>query len=155
MSFRSLVAFAPLVFLAHFAEEAPGFVRWFNAHVERGMTMQSFLQVNAGVLVVTLIVAAVVWMEHSAAPACIAVAWLAFMMGGNAVVHIAATIIDGRYVPGFVTAVVVYVPYFALVLLHARRRGIPAAALLLATLLGAMPMLLQGYRVLFLGSRLF
>jgi hypothetical protein len=30
-----VLLFAPLVFVAHFIEEGPGFVAWFNAHVTR------------------------------------------------------------------------------------------------------------------------
>jgi hypothetical protein len=38
---------APLVFVAHFLEESPGFVPWFNAHVTRGITAELFWTVNA------------------------------------------------------------------------------------------------------------
>lgn len=31
--------FAPLVFVAHFLEESPGFVPWFNTHVTRGSSI--------------------------------------------------------------------------------------------------------------------
>ena len=35
---RTLLLAAPLVFVAHFLKEGPGFVAWFNAHVARGIT---------------------------------------------------------------------------------------------------------------------
>ena len=32
-TFRTLLLAAPVIFIAHFTEEGPGFVSWFNAHV--------------------------------------------------------------------------------------------------------------------------
>jgi hypothetical protein len=52
---RGLLA-APLVFVAHFLEESPGFVRWFNAHVTQGITADLFWTVNATGLVITILV---------------------------------------------------------------------------------------------------
>jgi hypothetical protein len=46
--------FAPLVFVAHFLEESPGFVTWFNAHVTRGITADLFWTVNATALGLSL-----------------------------------------------------------------------------------------------------
>ncbi|HWL40949.1 MAG TPA: HXXEE domain-containing protein [Gemmatimonadaceae bacterium] len=153
--FRTVVAFAPLVFAAHFAEEIPGFVNWFNSQVARGMTDESFWQMNIAVLVITAIVAALVWINHSAAMGTAAVVWLSFMMGANALVHIAAAIAQRQYVPGLATASIAYVPYFSLVLVYAKRRGVSRAGLLAAVALGALPMLVQGYLVIFRGNRLF
>ena len=51
-SFRTVVAFAPFVFAAHFAEEVSGFVKWLNVTVVGGMTdrrEQNRLLVAAGV----------------------------------------------------------------------------------------------------------
>lgn len=39
---RRGVLLAPIVFAAHFLEESPGFVAWFNAHVTRGITQDLF-----------------------------------------------------------------------------------------------------------------
>jgi hypothetical protein len=47
--------FAPLVFVAHFLEESPGFVTWFNAHVTRGITADLFWTVNATALLITVL----------------------------------------------------------------------------------------------------
>ena len=37
-----VLLWAPLIFIGHFMEEAPGFVNWFNAHVRRGITAEFF-----------------------------------------------------------------------------------------------------------------
>ena len=154
-SFAILTAFAPLVFLAHWWEEAPGFVEWFNAHVARGITQETFSQVNMTALVITVIVSLIAWIDASNGSVIANVAWLSLLMGANAVLHIGGAIIDRAYVPGVATALLLYVPYYALVLLHARRRGIQRAVLIATSLAGAMPMLVHGYLILFRGSRLF
>jgi hypothetical protein len=153
--FRTLVAFAPLVFAAHFAEEAPGLVEWFNSQVAGGMTRESFWQINIGVLVITIIVALIVWQNDSAASVIAAVLWLSFMMGANSLVHIAASIAQRQYVPGLVTASILYLPYYSFVLVGARRRGVSYPGLSAAAGIGALPMFVQGYFVICRGTRLF
>ena len=153
--FRTVVAFAPLVFAAHFAEEIPGLVKWINSHVARGMTDAWFWQANIAVLVITTIVAVMVWNSRSTATTLAAVMWLSFMMGANALVHIIAALALRQYVPGVVTASILYIPFFPLVLIYARRRRVSRTALLAAAVVGALPMLAQGYLVVFRGTRLF
>lgn len=153
--FQRLAALAPVVFIAHFAEEAPGFVDWFNSHVSPGITPALFWQVNITCLVVTLIVSAVTWFDDSAASATFAVAWFSFLMGANAFVHIAGAMVDRGYVPGLVTAVVLYVPYFAFLFFHATKRGARIVVLLTIAVIAALPMVIHGYRIVFLGTRLF
>ena len=153
--FRTLVAFAPLVFLAHFAEEIPGFVGWFNSQIARGMTDESFWQANIAVLVITVVVAFVVWFGHSTTTVIVAVVWLSFVMGANSVVHVGAALVQRQYVPGLVTALILYLPYFPFVLAYARRRGVSRPGLIAAAGVGAVPMLIQGYLVVFGATRLF
>ena len=152
---RRLVALAPVIFAAHVAEEAPGFVEWFNSHVSPGISSQSFWQVNLTALVITVIVSAVVWLGTSNASSVVAVAWLSFLMGANALLHVAGAIVDRGYVPGLATAVLAYVPYYAVVLRRAKRSGLGAGTLLVTAVVSAIPMLIHGYRILFLGTRLF
>ena len=99
---------APPIFVAHFLEEAPGFVTWFNAHVARGITLPLFWSVNYTALGITIAVVALEWMSSSAHAAAIAIAWLGLLMFGNALFHI-----------------------------------------------GALPMLVHGYLIVFFGRRLF
>jgi hypothetical protein len=153
--FGALLALAPVVFLLHVAEEAPGFVRWFNAHVGRDITSESFWQVNISALVITIIVSAMAWLDSSAVSAALATAWLAFLMAANALLHAGGAIVDRSYVPGLVTALVLYLPYFALVVLQARKRGVSVVLLTAVSTVSAIPMLVHGYRIIFLGTRLF
>jgi len=153
--FSTLSLLAPILFVAHWAEEAPGFVRWFNAHVARGITNELFTQVNATALVITLILSAIAFLDSSAGSAIAMVAWLSLLMGANAVLHIAGAIVDRAYAPGVVTAALLYVPYFVVMFVLARRRGVSVPVLLVVSIVAAIPMLIHGYRILFLGSRLF
>jgi len=150
------VLFAPLVFVAHFLEESPGFVPWFNAHVARGITADLFWTVNATALVITVLVTAVFWSTETTAAVALVAAWLSFLMLTNAVFHITGAIVDRGYVPGLATAILLYLPYCGWVAwLVVRHRRVAPGLLAAAAVLGAIPMAVHGYRILFLGTRLF
>jgi hypothetical protein len=150
------VLFAPLVFVAHFLEESPGFVPWFNAHVTRGITADLFWTVNATALVITVLVTAVSWSTESTAAVVLVAAWLSFLMLTNAVFHVTGAIVDRGYVPGLVTAILLYLPYCGWVAWQlVRHRRVAPGLLAAAAVLGAIPMAVHGYRILFLGTRLF
>jgi len=153
----NLLLLAPLVFTTHFVEEAPGFVSWFNAHATaRGITTESFWTVNLIGLVITLVLVILYRTEPSAFALLLTVCWLSFLMPANALLHITGAVIDRNYVPGVVTAVVLYLPYyFWLVLRIVTARKLSAGLLCGVAVLGSIPMLIHGYRILFLGDRLF
>lgn len=147
---------APLVFLAHFLEESPGFVPWFNAHVTPGITQGLFWTVNLTGLLITVIVTLGFWASESVASVLLVVAWLSFLMLANAIFHITGTIVDRGYVPGLVTAILLYLPYYVWVAAQVMRsRRVAPGLMAAAAVLGGIPMAVHGYRILFLGSRLF
>ena len=152
---RGLLA-APLVFVAHFLEESPGFVSWFNAHVSRGITADLFWTVNATGLVITVLLTLACWTSDSPIAVVIMVAWLSCLMLTNAFFHITGAILDRGYVPGLVTAILLYLPYCGWIAgeLVRHRRTAPGI-LLAAAVVGAIPMAVHSYRILFLGTRLF
>ena len=147
---------APPIFILHFLEEAPGFVRWFNVHVDPDITPGLFWSVNLwGLLVTTLIVAAT-WSQASTLLLIVAVAWLSFLMGANAVFHLVAVAIDRAYAPGAISSAVLYGPYYTWFTARVARTGrVPPGIHAAAALAGATPMVVHGYRIVFLGSRLF
>jgi len=150
------ILLAPIVFVCHFLEEAPTFVPWFNAHVARGITQGMFWRVNLTALMITLIVVVVEWSSRSGASQAVVVVWFGFLMFANAVFHIIGAIVDGRYVPGVITAVVLYLPYFSVLsvsVVKHKRLSVPAS--ILAAIIGGLPMAAHGYLILFRGSRLF
>ena len=147
---------APLVFVCHFLEESPGFVEWFNSHVSRGITSGLFWRVNISALVITLVVVAVEWFSRSAFSLCLALMWLGFLMLANAVLHIGGGLVDGKYVPGLATAVLLYLPYYLWLFIGAvKSRRVTFAPLAAVAVLGSLPMLAHGYLIIFRGSRLF
>jgi hypothetical protein len=147
---------APLVFVGHFVEEAPGFVAWFNAHVPRGITQDLFWTVNVVALAITIVVVAIEWLGPSAFTAAAVVAWFSLLVGANALLHVVGALTDGGYVPGLVTALVLYLPLYGWVVGRiVRDRRLAPSQVAVIAFLGALPMLVHGYLILFRQSRLF
>lgn len=147
---------APFIFVCHFLEELPGFVEWFNSHVARGITPELFWTVNISALVITLILVGTEWLSRSAFSLTLAVTWLSFLMLANAILHIAGALVDSQYVPGLVTAVLLYIPYYLWLFMKAMKSGrANPAVLFVAAVLGSIPMLTHGYLIVFRASRLF
>ena len=153
---RRLVLLAPVVFAAHVAEEAPGFVAWFNALVPRGITQPLFLTVNAAAMAVTLAVSALVAAAAGGGSGLLLAAWVGFLMLANGLFHLVGTIAHAKYCPGLVTGTLLYLPFGALVLRRiVRDLQLPPALVAGAAGIGAVPMLVHGYLIVFRGSRLF
>jgi Protein of unknown function with HXXEE motif len=153
---RVLLLAAPLIFIAHFSEEAPGFVAWFNRHVQRGITAPLFWTVNYTALGITVGVVILEWLSASAVSAAVVVAWLSLLMMANALFHIAGALADRAYMPGVVTAILLYLPFWAWMIRCTLDQGrLSRRAVMAAAVVGAAPMLVHGYLIVFSGSRLF
>ncbi len=153
---RFLLLAAPVVFIVHFLEEGPGFVTWFNAHVARGITEPLFWTVNYTALAITIAVVILEWLSRTTFSATIVIAWLSFLMLANALFHLAGALVDRAYMPGLVTALLLYLPFYAWVATTTfRTRRIPGSVMATAALIGALPMLIHGYLIIWRGSRLF
>ena len=151
-----MLLLAPVIFVCHFLEEGPGFVEWFNAHVARGITDALFWQVNLTALAITIVVVALEWVSPSPFSAVALVAWFSFLMLANAILHVVGSLHDRAYVPGLVTAVALYLPFGVWLLRQmVQSRRLRAGTLAAAAMLGALPMLVHGYLIIFRGSRLF
>lgn len=150
------ILFAPPIFVCHFLEESPTFVAWFNSHVNPDITAGSFWRVNFTGLAITLFVTAVAWFERGGVGHVLVVAWLGMLMLANGVFHIAAAVVDRGYVPGVVTSIVLYLPYFSWMFVRAvKSRNVSVLVLVVAAIVGATPMAVHGYLIVFRGSRLF
>ncbi len=153
---RFIIILAPFIFICHFMEESPGFVNWFNSHVGRGITSGLFWNVNISALVITVIVTIIELFAPSAVSASIVILWLSFLMLANAIFHITGGIVDQKYVPGLITAIVLYIPYYFLVVGSIlKKQRLKLSSLIILALLGSSLMLIHGYLILFRGSRLF
>ena len=147
---------APLIFICHVLEEAPGFVEWANTHIVRDITAADFWRVNLSGLIITGAVVAMVWLGRSRFAVLLALAWLSFLMLANALLHITGSFVDKGYVPGLITAAFLYIPYYCWLTAKMIKNGtIHIATWAGAALLGSLPMLMHGYLILFRGSRLF
>jgi hypothetical protein len=152
---RGLLLLAGLVFALHVCEEATGFVEWMNRRLEAPMTMQEFVVNNAAALLVTLVLTGAIALGGGRGPALALVAWLSFLMLANGALHLVAAALERAYVPGALTAGLLYLPYFAVAFSACRRiGGIGLRPALAAALLGALPMLAQGAAILGAGRRL-
>jgi hypothetical protein len=153
---RSVIIVAPFIFIAHFLEEAPGFVSWFNSHVSEGITSGLFWSVNVTALIITVIVTIIELFAPSSVSAAIVVLWFSFLMLANAIFHITGGIVDKKYVPGLTTAALLYIPYYFLIVSSiVKKRRLKFSSLIILVLSGSAIMLAHGYLILFRGSRLF
>jgi hypothetical protein len=150
-----LLLLAPLVILAHVAEEAPGLVAWSNRHLEPDLTMSDFFALNAIGLLVTVLIAVPSVRSRNYLLALGLIAWLSFVMLANGVIHLTASLLFREYVPGTVTAGILYLPYFvAATVTVCRNFDVRPRAAILAATIGAVPMLAQGIGILTVGRRL-
>lgn len=115
-----------------------------------------FWRVNITGLVITLIVVAFEWFSRSSVSLVLVVAWFGLLMLANAIFHIAAAIVDRGYVPGLITAALLYLPYYSWLFVRGVNRNLVRIPILIgAAIIGAIPMCAHGYLIVFRGSRLF
>jgi len=151
-----IIILAPFIFTGHFLEESPGFVSWFNAHVSRGITTRLFWSVNVTALVITVIITIIELSAPSTVSLSLIILWFSFLMLANAIFHITGAIVDKHYMPGLITAIGLYLPYYFFVVIRLLKTGIVKIGwLILLALLGSALMLIHGYLIIFRGSRLF
>jgi len=127
-----------------------------NGHVSRGITSGLFWNVNITALVITIVVTVIELSAPSQASAAFIILWLSFLMVANAMFHVTGAVVDKRYMPGLITAIVLYLPYYFLIVGKLLQRGrLKLISLIVLALLGSALMLIHGYLVIFRGSRLF
>jgi hypothetical protein len=152
---RTLAIALPIVFAMHMAEEAPGFVAWFNSLVTAGITQRTFLSVNATGLVITLAVASLAATSRDTGVCLVAIAWVGFLMVANGLLHLVGTLVHWRYAPGVITGTLLYLPLSVLFMRAVVREcAISWRAVLLTALAGGVPMYIHGYLIVFRGNRL-
>jgi len=152
---NKFILLAPLVFIFHVAEEAPGFVSWVNALIDRDITPELFLSVNLGGFIIIAGLSVLAAGTKEKVITIVTLTWLGFMMFANALFHIIATLVYQQYAPGVITSVVLYLPFvfwFSWLLL--RKTGMKLLTIITALFIGAIPMAIHGYLIIFKGSRL-
>ena len=125
----------PAAFLAHSAEELPGFPRWATEHF--GTTTRRFYIASHAFVLIPLTLAS--GYRASRRPGDSQAAFHATAVaagyGLNAIFHIATTVLFRRYSPGLVTAVGLVLPASAYTLLRTKREGLLTDKQLLAAFL--------------------
>jgi hypothetical protein len=151
------VLLAPVLFAAHVLEEAPNFIRWINSFIDRPLPQGGFLAANVFPLAMTAVLAGLCAVFRTRKlPALLLLAWLSHFMFANALFHVAATVVATRYTPGAATAVLFYLPFFYwFVRQLITRLGATFDIVVLITVLAGLPMLLQGYLIVFRHTRFF
>jgi len=87
---------------------------------------------------------------------CRLVAWVSFLMLANGLVHVVGILTHRRYSPGVITGCFLYLPLSILFMRAvARECAVSCRMVLLAALIGGVPMFIHGYLIVFRGSRLF
>lgn len=142
--FRRLVWLMPAAFAVHIVEElAGGFPDWVGAVAGSPMPVPDFLLNNAGFMAVLLALTAWTSLRPGRLPAFLLLAWASGNLFWNSVFHLVTTVWLGRYSPGLVTAVLLYLPLsFAVVRAALREAVLTPAGLAAAAGIGAGLMLL-------------
>ena len=150
------ILLAPLIFICHVAEEAPEFVNWVNALIDRDITPELFLSVNLTGFIITAGLSVLTASTKEKAITLITLTWLGFMMLANGLFHITATLVFQEYAPGVITSVILYLPFvFWFSRLLISKTGMNLITVITALLIGSIPMAIHGYLIIFMGSRLF
>lgn len=151
-----LILFAPVLFICHVIEEAPGFVEWINHLVDRNITQSLFLSVNMTGFIITAILSLLTAYTKDKTITIVTLAWLGFFMFGNALLHITATILYQLYSPGIITSIILYLPF---ILWYAwllnKKTEITSTTIAVTILIGAIPMMIHGYMIIFEGTTIF
>jgi len=106
--------------------------------------------------VITLLVVLTEFFAPSFISVSLVVLWLSFLIFANALLHITGSMVDRSYTPGLITAIVLYLPYYLLIIARIlKTKRMKAGILAGLAFLGSLPMLIHGYMILFLGGRLF
>ncbi len=155
MHTRLLILLAPLIYAAHILEEAPGYMRWVNSIVDHPFPDQGhFFAGNLPSMTITALIAVAAAITLNRGVLLGMLAWLAYFMFANAIFHIVATVVLRRYSPGTITSAVLYLPYFAWFFLYLKTR-VPVWLMAGFVLFFGMPMFVQGYMIVFRGTRFY
>lgn len=158
---QTLLLFAPLLFAAHIAEEAPGlfsagYISWFNTFMTPKLEGSGFVQGNIPPLLITAVLAALAARIGRLGMSYILLAWLSHFMLANGLFHVIATLVQMRYSPGVGTATLLYLPFFAWFVSYLRTElRASSETIFLIALLSGLPMFLQTYLVVFKHSQFF
>lgn len=124
--------------------------------MQKGINYRLFWDVNITALVITVVVSLMEFISPSAVSDSMITLWFSFLMLANAIFHVTGSLRDRAYMPGLVTAIILYIPfYFLMISLIIKKQRIRVPLVIAFACLGALPMLIHGYKIVFPGDRLF
>lgn len=135
LSFGQAVWLFCPAFALHVLEESPGFTGWAKRHASPRFTQRDYNVIHTAGVAASLLAALIV--SHFPNRPVILV-FFTFVFEPsvlfNAVFHVGASVLTRSYCPGMITAVVIYLPLFALITDLAYKEGLLGTGSLLATL---------------------
>ena len=146
----------PILFAAHVAEEAPGYVRWFNSIVPAQPIPESgFVAAQAmPFLAAAFLGIAAAWSGNRWA-ALILFIWCSHFFFANAIYHLVASAVLMTFSPGLGTGTLLYLPFFWWLARRVTGQGVALWALVLVVFFASLPSLLQTYLVVFERRRFY
>ena len=122
-------------FALHVLEEWPRFTEWARRHTSSRYTQRDYNVIHAAGVAASLLAALIVW-SFPNRPVIFMFFAFVFAPGVlfNAVFHVGASVLTRSYCPGMITAVVIYLPLFALITDLAYKEGLLGFGSLLVTL---------------------
>ena len=139
-SFTIAVWLCPIAFTLHVLEEHPRFTLWAQRYINPNFTRQHYLKVHLSGIVGFAISAFLLWLFPTQS---LVFLFFAFMLTPaffcNVFFHAGATLAYRSYSPGLITAIVIYLPLYALLLGLALSAGLlTPASWLTSTSLAAL-----------------
>ena len=140
LPFKKAVWLAPIIYFFHFLEEAVfGFYTFFGGNA----TLIQFIIANSIIMSVYLILLVLFTLRPNRLNAFFVLTLIAAAQFFNTFYHLLWTIVFSRYCPGVVTGLLIYVPFFGLIMWIAYRdEYITKRSAVLIILLGATLMTL-------------
>ncbi len=146
----------PVLFAAHVAEEAPGYVRWFNAIVPgQPIPEAGFLAAQLTPLLAAAFLGLAAAVTGSRWAGLILMVWASHFFFANAIYHLVASVALWTYSPGLATGTLLYLPFFVWLTGWVRARGVALWVVVLLVFFASLPALLQTYMVVFERRRFY
>ena len=147
---------APVLFAAHVAEEAPGYVRWFNAIVVgQPIPETGFLAAQLTPFLAAAILGLGAAVTGSRWAGLVLVVWCSHFFFANAIYHLVASVVLVTFSPGLLTGTLLYLPFFWWLGRRVVAQGVALWALVLMVAFASLPALLQTYMVVFERRRFY
>jgi len=137
-TFRQAVWLFPPAFILHVVEEWPQFTRWAQTYASGQFTRRDYNAIHVAGVFASVLGATLVWLFPNPA---VVLLFSTFLFAPsacfNALFHAGASLLTQTYCPGVVTAILIYLPLFILLIERAYAERLLTPLTLAASLLVA------------------